>query len=60
VTNTRTRPANHPNRTRANSPRPAFAEGGSPITRVPARTIPTLVASGSLLARGRLTGIYER
>jgi Raf kinase inhibitor-like YbhB/YbcL family protein len=33
---------------------------GAPITRIPARRIPTLVASGSLLARGRLTGTYER
>ena len=33
---------------------------GMPITRIPARRIPTLVASGSLLARGRLTGTYER
>ena len=33
---------------------------GMPITRVPARMIPTLVATGSLLARGRLTGTYER
>jgi Raf kinase inhibitor-like YbhB/YbcL family protein len=33
---------------------------GTPITRLPARRIPTLVPSGSLLARGRLIGVYER
>ena len=33
---------------------------GMPLTRIPARRIPTLVASGSMLARGRLTGTYER
>ena len=33
---------------------------GMPIARIPARGIPSLVASGSLLVRGRLTGTYER
>lgn len=33
---------------------------GRPLTRIPPRKIPPLVASGSLLARGRLTGVYER
>jgi hypothetical protein len=33
---------------------------GMPLTRIPPRKIPPLVASGSLLARGRLTGVYER
>ena len=41
------------------TPLPETADG-MPITRIPARRIPTLVASGSLLARGRLTGTYER
>lgn len=41
------------------TPLPETVEG-MPVTRVAARKIPTLVASGSLLARGRLTGTYER
>jgi Raf kinase inhibitor-like YbhB/YbcL family protein len=33
---------------------------GMPLNRIPPRRIPPLVASGSLLVRGRLTGVYER
>jgi Raf kinase inhibitor-like YbhB/YbcL family protein len=33
---------------------------GTPITKISARRIPPLVANGSLLARGLLTGTYER
>ncbi|HET9172985.1 MAG TPA: YbhB/YbcL family Raf kinase inhibitor-like protein [Actinospica sp.] len=33
---------------------------GMPLTRIPPRKVPPLVASGSLLARGRITGTYER
>jgi phosphatidylethanolamine-binding protein (PEBP) family uncharacterized protein len=41
------------------SPLPETVDG-TPIAGVPARRIPTLVADGSLLVRGRLTGTYER
>lgn len=33
---------------------------GKPLARVPARRLAAAVAPGSVLARGRLTGIYER
>lgn len=41
------------------TPLPGSVEG-LPLGRIPPRRIPPLVASGSLLARGRLTGTYER
>jgi Raf kinase inhibitor-like YbhB/YbcL family protein len=41
------------------TPLPETVEG-MPLNRIPPRRIPPLVASGSLLARGRLTGTYER
>lgn len=41
------------------TPLPATVDD-APVTRVRPRQIPALVAQGSMLARGRLTGTYQR